>query len=210
MKKHFLDRTIHARRLAIQSFSASTGELPAEEAAPARFENDHVTITSYSPGGDVKAKVILSLSDDAALDHDLRTAALERGLIIIRVASIDAALRMVHSNCCGVALLDLDLAGRIGWEAADCLLQEPNCPPVILVSGQSDRFEVRTAVQAGALADKSGGAEKLLRLADNALQEPHSMQAERNGIQRVILRWLNPGAWSVSRMVGHRFWGINE
>lgn len=209
MKRHFLDKTIRARRLAIQSFSTSTGEEPAEQNVTDRLECEHVVIGSFSDG-DVRARVILSLSGDTALDHSLRTAALERGQVIIRVVSIDAALRMVRANCCGAALLDLDLAGRIGWETADCLLQEPKCPPVILLTGQREPHELKMAVQAGAIADKAAGAGKLLRLIDNAMEASHSARVERNAAQRVILRWLSPYRWTVSHTAKHRFWGINE
>lgn len=207
MKQHFLDTTRYGRRLAIQSFSTSTG---GELAESGTSDGEQVTITSFSAGRDVKSRVILSLSDDTAFDLDLRKAALERGQIIIRVASVDAALRMIHSNCCGVVLLDLDVAERIGWETEDCLLQEPNCPPVILMSGQTERFELRMAMQAGAIADKSTGAEKLLRLVNETLGTSHSAQVERNATQRVILRWLGASSWSVSRKAAHRYWGIND
>jgi FixJ family two-component response regulator len=188
-----------------------TSEPPAERKSPGHIQKLHKGLESASRNrATVKSKVILSVSSDIEFDKDLRMTALDRGQIIIRVDSLDAALRTVHTDCCGVAILDLDLAGESAWEAADCLLQDSRCPPVILLTGRTEQFDLRMAVQAGAIFEKSAGATGILHIINDTLQAPQSTQAEWNSAQRVVVRWLSPYHWSVSHPTAHRFWGINE
>lgn len=158
----------------------------------------------------IKHRVILAVCDDIEFDKRLRLAALHRGQIVIRVDSLDAALRTMHTDCCGLALLDLDLAGKSAWEAADGLLQDPKCPPVVLLTGTTQRFDLKMAVHAGSILEKSTSVERILDFVNDVLAAPHSVQAERNATQRVILRWLSPYRWPVARSAVHRFWGLNE
>ena len=107
-------------------------------------------------------------------------------------------------------LLDLDLPSQGAWEIADSLLQEAGCPPLILLTGRRDQFDVSTAIRAGSLVDKSAGLAKLLEVVDQALALPDSNQGERNAIQRIMIQWLRPCAWSVPVTPTYRFWGLNE
>jgi hypothetical protein len=72
------------------------------------------------------------------------------------------------------------------------------------------RLDVSTAIRAGSLVDKSASLTKLLEAVDQALALPDSNRGERNAIQRVVIRWLRPCAWSVPVTPAQRFWGINE
>jgi hypothetical protein len=89
-------------------------------------------------------------------------------------------------------------------------LQEPRCPPLILLTGQRDQFDVSTAIRAGSLVDKSANLAKLLEVVDQNLALPDANRAERNASQRVVIRWLRPCAWSVPVTPTYRYWGLNE
>ena len=153
---------------------------------------------------------ILLVSDDADLGESLRRAAEQKGRAVLRVDKTADALQRVRSEQPAVVLLDLDLPSQAAWEAADWLLQEQNCPPLILLTARSDQFDLSTAIRAGSLLDKTFGPSRLLEVVDETLRVPCSAQAERNAIQRVVIRWLKPCAWSGPVTPAYRFWGINE
>ena len=153
---------------------------------------------------------ILLVSDDATLGENLRHAAERTGRAVLRVERTAEALRRVRSDQPTVVLLDLDLPSQAAWEAADWLLQEPNCPPLILLTARSDQFDLSTAIRAGSLVDKTIDPSRLLEVVDETLRVPCSAQAERNAIQRVVIRWLRPCGWSASVTPAYRFWSINE
>ena len=153
---------------------------------------------------------ILLVSDDAELGESLRRAAGRMRRLVVRVDKTADALQRVRSGRPAVVLLDLDLPSQAAWEVADRLLEEQNCPPLILLTAHSDQFNVSTAVRAGSLLDKTTGPGQLLEAVDKSLAAPCSAQAERNAIQRVVIRWLKPCGWSVPVTPIYRFWGINE
>jgi FixJ family two-component response regulator len=155
-------------------------------------------------------RTILLISDDATLGQHLRCVANTVGRIVVRVAGAADVSRIMYAVQPAVVLLDLDLPAEIAWAKADALLQEQSCPPVILLTARTDQFDVRTAIQAGSLVDKSADPMNLLGIVDHTLRVPASCQAERNAIQRVAIRWLRPCSWSVSLTPAYRFWGINE
>jgi DNA-binding response OmpR family regulator len=153
---------------------------------------------------------ILLISDDASLGESLRCAAARTGRTVVQVDTVADALQKMCAGQPSAVLLDLDLPSQGAWEVADCLLQEQSCPPLILLTARSDQFDVRTAIRAGSLVDKSADPCRLLEAVDQTLAGPCSAQAERNAIQRVMIRWLRPCSWSVPVMPAHRFWGLNE
>jgi DNA-binding response OmpR family regulator len=107
-------------------------------------------------------------------------------------------------------LLDLDLPDQASWAAADLLLQETDCPPLLLLTARSQQFDVRTALRAGSLLDKTATPGGLLERAEGILAAPNPANAERNAIQRVLIQWLRPSDWPVLLTSAHRCWGVNE
>jgi DNA-binding response OmpR family regulator len=153
---------------------------------------------------------ILLISDDASLGENLRCAAVRTGRAVVQVDGVGDALRKLRAGHPAAVLLDLDLPSQAAWAAADCLLREESCPPLILLTARSDQFDMSTAIRAGSLVDKSVGPGRLLEAVDETLAGPCSAQAERNAIQRVMIRWLRPCGWSVPATPAHRFTGMNE
>ena len=83
---------------------------------------------------------ILLVSDDASLGENLRCAAARTGRVVVQVDRVADALRRLRAGQPGAVLLDLDLPSQAAWEAADCLLQEESCPPLILLTARSDQL----------------------------------------------------------------------
>jgi len=153
---------------------------------------------------------ILLVSSDTALGENLRRAAEVAGRSVMRSAGLDEALRAAQMIQPVAVVLDLDLPSHGAWEIADGLLQEAGCPPLILLTGRRDQFDVSTAIRAGSLVDKSASLAKLLQAVDEALALPDANRGERNAIQRITIQWLRPCAWSAPVTPSYRFWGLNE
>jgi CheY-like chemotaxis protein len=185
----------------------SLSSLNIPDASPARHPG--AACAGGTPAPRPK-QLILLISEDAVVADKLRRAAEETGRSVVRADGLDETLRTAHMIQPVAVVLDLDLPSLGAWEIADRLLQEADCPPVVLVTGQRDQFDVSTAIRAGSLVDKSAGLSKVLEVVDQALALPDSNRGERNAIQRVIIRWLRPCAWSVPVAPTPRFWGLNE
>ena len=162
------------------------------------------------PAPPITKPAILLVSNDTALGENLRQDADRAGRSVVQADGLVEALRAVRSVQLAAVLLDLDLPSRGAWEVADSLLQEAGCPPVILLTGRRDQFDLSTAIRAGSLVDKSASLGKLLEVVDEALALPDCNRGERNLIQRVVIRWLRPCAWAVPVTPTCRFWGLNE
>jgi DNA-binding response OmpR family regulator len=105
-----------------------------------------------------------------------------------------------------VVLLDLDLAEEIAWATADDLLQDENCPPLILLTSHGKQSDFDTAIQAGCLIEKTIEPIRLLAVVEQKLTSTRADQLEQSAIQRLVIRWLKPV--QVARL--NRYWGINE
>jgi DNA-binding response OmpR family regulator len=166
--------------------------------------------SSAPPPSNAEKAGILLVSDDACLREDLKCVAARAGRTVVQVDGMADALRELHAAQPAAVLLDLDLPAQAAWNAADRLLQEECCPPLILITARRDQFDVGTAIRTGSLVDKAAGPDRLLEAVDQILAGPSTAQAERNAIQRVMIRWLRPCNWSASFTPAYRFHGINE
>jgi len=141
--------------------------------------------------------MIVLISNDERLHRDLRCAANQTGRMVVRVATPAGAVPVVRVLKPSAVLLDLDLPEEAAWNTGDSLLQEAICPPVILLTGPSEQFDLKTAIRAGSLIDKTSGSSHLLEVVDQTLALPSAFQPERNATQRVLIRWLRPSSWSI-------------
>jgi CheY-like chemotaxis protein len=158
----------------------------------------------------VSNRTLLLISDDTQLDQNLRPLANARGRMVVRVNAPVGAVPILLVVRPAIVLLDLDLPRQAGWDAADALLQERSCPPMLLLTARSEQFDAKTALRAGSLINKTQEPAHLLELVEETLAMPRETQAECNAIQRVLIRWLKPCGWPVAVTPAYRFWGINE
>ena len=152
---------------------------------------------------------LLVLSDDEEFWQGLLTAASDGGQKLLREHASAGAPGILLAKP-AVVLLDLDSPSAAAWDAADSLLQDATCPPLLLLTSRSDQDDFKTAIQAGSLIDKSERPARLLELADVTLESPGSVQREQSALQRLVIRWLKPCNWSAQVIPLRRFWGINE
>jgi CheY-like chemotaxis protein len=150
----------------------------------------------------IKTRVIVSISTDLEFDRRLRMLAMQSGQIVIRVESMEDARRIVDADCCGIILLDLDSIGRTALEMAGDLLQEPLCPPVILLTGKGQQHDLRMTVFAGSVLEKSCDTFRILKLMKTIL-EGWPVGAERFPSQRGMMREESGGEPT------KRFWDVD-
>lgn len=158
---------------------------------------------------EIKTRVIVSISSDMEFDRRLRILAMQTGQIVIRVDTVDDALRIVDSNCCGIILLDLDSMGRTALELAGDLLRDPLCPPVILLTGRGEQLDLRMTVFAGSVLEKSTDTYRIMNLLKTIL-EGWSSGADGVPSQGGIVRWEESGDGPVPSVPAKRYWGIND
>jgi DNA-binding response OmpR family regulator len=158
----------------------------------------------------LEGSTILLISTDTRLYQTLRSLANTVGRMIVRLECPASALPILQAVRPGAVLLDLDLPEDAAWETAEALLHDQTCPPVILLTARSEQFDMRTAIRAGSIIAKSESPSRLLEIVDETLTMQGSAHAERNAIQRILIRWLKPCSWSAPVTPAHRFWGINE
>jgi len=153
---------------------------------------------------------MLLITHDNQLQERLRSLANSLGRIVVKVERVAGTVAILQATRPAAVLLDLDLPDEAAWETAELLLQESSCPPVILLTAQTEQFDIRTAIQAGSLFNKGESPSHLLRVVDEALELPAANQAERNSVQRVLIGRLKPSRWAGPTTPAYRFWGINE
>ena len=156
------------------------------------------------------SRTILLISNDTRFHGTLRSFANTLGLMVVRAERKSGTLAILEATKPAAVLLDLDLPGEAAWEVADLLLNEPGCPAVVLLTTRTAQFDTETAIRAGSLVRKDESPCRLLEIVQETLSMPEVNQAERNAIQRVLLRWLRPFEWAESTAPAYRFWGINE
>src|SRR3569833_3674258 len=157
----------------------------------------------------IKTRVVVSISGDLEFDLRLRMLAMQTGQIVIRVESVNDALRIVDAGCAGIILLDLDSMGRTALEMAGDILRDPLCPPVILLTGKGEQLDLRLTVFAGSVLEKSTDTYRILKLLKTIL-EGWSSSSKQPPSQRGLSRWEDSGNGPVPRVPARRYWGINE
>lgn len=155
-------------------------------------------------------RTILLLSQDTHLQDSLRGLANGAGMLVVRLDAMRGVVPAMRAISPAVVLLDLDLPNEAAWGLADALLQEQNCPAVMLLSSHCEQFDVNTALRTDSIIDKSEGPARVLEATHEILSLPPSNLSERNAILRVLIRWLKPCSWSLTGSPAQRFWGINE
>jgi CheY-like chemotaxis protein len=155
-----------------------------------------------------RSRTILLMSDDTRFHAIVRAFANTLGLLVVRAEPKAGTIAILQATKPVAVLLDLDLPGAAAWEVADLLLNEPGCPAVVLLTGRTSQFDTETANRAGSLVRKDESPCRLLEIVQETLSMLEVNQAERNAIQRVLIRWLRPFQWPEAP--AYRFWDINE
>jgi DNA-binding response OmpR family regulator len=188
-----------------------TQDLRALERTSRGNEEKHLTANNRDTRwAAARKRTILLITEDKRLHESLRGLANTIGRIVVRLSEATGVASILHAVKPTAVLLDLDLPNQAAWNVAETLLSQYNCPSVILFTAPTEQFDLKTAMRAGLLVDRSKGPSRLLEVTEEILAMSDSAQAERNVLQRVLIRWLRPRHWPLRRTAEYRSVAINE
>jgi DNA-binding NtrC family response regulator len=182
-----------------------------------RFKEKRRRANEFSAAGfarfhslEAASKTILLVSNDSGLHENLRAPANEAGLMVVKAEPTAGTAELLQVIRPSAVLLDLDLPDEAAWNTADSLLNKPNCPAVILLTGRTGHLAMEGAIRAGLLVGKGDSPDRLLQIIEEAMEMLRPDQTQRNALRRELIRWLRPPVWQTESGSAFRFWGINE
>jgi two-component system nitrogen regulation response regulator NtrX len=128
----------------------------------------------------VKARVLI-IDDEEAIRSSLQMMFEYEGYDCLQAASGPAGLKIVESYQPDIVFLDIKMPQMDGLEVLKQLKQDPNSPPVVILSGHGS---VKTAVEATKLGafdfiEKPPDSERILLVARNALSQKKLVEENR-------------------------------
>lgn len=150
---------------------------------------------------------ILLVTHDDCFCQNIRQEAGEHRMV--RVGEMAEAIRTLRAINPAAVLVDLDIPAGVGWETADRLLQDKECPPTLLLTGRTGIADVQMAIRAGSIVQKSIAPLRLWQIVDQIIHAPRSDLIDRTIMLRVVVLWLKP--FDTSTFVpAYRDFGIND
>jgi len=98
------------------------------------------------------------------------------GVLVVRAERAVGTLPILQATKPQAVLLDLDLPDEAAWQIAELVLSEACSPEVILLTGRTAQFDIRTAIRAGSLVSKSESPECVLELIEQKLELPEAQE----------------------------------
>jgi two-component system nitrogen regulation response regulator NtrX len=128
----------------------------------------------------MKARVLI-IDDEEAIRSSLQMMFEYEGYDCLQAASGPAGLKIVESYQPDIVFLDIKMPQMDGLEVLKQLKQDPNGPPVVILSGHGS---VKTAVEATKLGafdfiEKPPDSERILLVARNALSQKKLVEENR-------------------------------
>ena len=152
-----------------------------------------------------KARTIFLMSHDLITAGKLQAAAALEQRTVECVGETFTLFRMLQGFRPAAVLLDLDMHTGAAWEAADRLLLNPNCPPLVLLTGRVKDPDFSLAEHSGCIVDKFTAPLRLMQIVDQTIEAAPSARDERIAIQRITVLRLNP-----FHPAEYRDFGIND
>jgi CheY-like chemotaxis protein len=138
---------------------------------------------------DMKAKILLADDDEgvlAALNGVLES----EGYEVILAKDGREALEHFHEGHVDIALLDLNMPVKGGWETFERLTTIHPLLPVIVITARPDQYPLAVAAGVGALMEKPLDLPLLLQAIEDLLLEPVESRLSRITGKRPITRFL--------------------
>ncbi len=114
---------------------------------------------------------ILLVDDDPAVRRLLGRVLSGEEYLVLPAANGEEALALVEATKVDLVLLDLNLAGKDGWNVYERLTAEHPVMPIVIITGRSNQLFTSLAAGAGALVEKPIDPKKLLEIVHALLQE---------------------------------------
>ena len=138
---------------------------------------------------DMKAKILLADDDEAVLAA-LNGVLESEGYEVILAKDGREALEHFHAGHIDIALLDLNMPVKGGWETFERLPTIHPLLPVIVITARPDQYPLAVAAGVGALMEKPLDLPLLLQAIEDLLLEPVESRLSRITGKRPITRFL--------------------
>jgi DNA-binding NtrC family response regulator len=139
---------------------------------------------------DAKAKILLADDDDEVLAA-LSAVLTSEGYDVIIAKNGREAIEHFREQHIDVALLDLNMPMKGGWEAFERLTTIHPLLQVIVITARPDQFPLAIAAGVAALMEKPLDLPLLLQTIDDLLVEPVENRLSRLAGRRPITRYLD-------------------
>ena len=124
-------------------------------------------------------KSILVVDDDPAIRFSLRKVLSGEGYEIHLAADAEEAIDLFGTRTINLALLDLNLPTRSGWDIFGAITSQDPCLPIVIITGRHDQIMLTEATGISALMEKPLNVPLLLLTVAELLEEPPEMRLKR-------------------------------
>jgi DNA-binding NtrC family response regulator len=137
----------------------------------------------------MKGKILLA-DDDPEILAALSAALNSEGYEVITAKNGRAACEQFREQHVDLAVLDLKMPVRDGWDVFERLTTIHPLLQIIIITAQPDQYPLAAAVGAGAFMEKPLDLPLLLRTIDDLLIEPIEIRLSRLAGRRPMARYL--------------------
>lgn len=138
----------------------------------------------------MKAKILLADDDEEVLAA-LSAVFESEGYEVVLAKDGREAIEHFHQGHVDIALLDLNMPVKGGWETFERLTTIHPLLPVIIITARSDQYPLAVAAGVGALMEKPLDLPLLLQAIEDLLLEPVENRLSRISGKRPITRFLH-------------------
>jgi len=122
---------------------------------------------------------VLVVDDDWSVRESVRRVLQDAGYEVVLASDGREALHQFARQQIDLLVLDLGLPIKNGWDIFERITSENPVLPIIVITGQSEQYEVAVAAGVGALMEKPLDALQLLHTIRELLAEPREVRLHR-------------------------------
>ena len=132
-----------------------------------------------SSGSSCPGKRILLVDDDPTVRDSLKDVFVSEGYFVIPAENGQQALNLVNESSIDLALLDLNMPVKNGWDTFERLTAEHPFIPIIIATARPNQLFTALNAGAGALLEKPLDIPTLLRTMEKLLAESAEQRLAR-------------------------------
>jgi CheY-like chemotaxis protein len=140
---------------------------------------DRGVATRHPTGNFRRGKRVLLVEDDSTVRESLSDVLLAEGYVLIPAENGQQALELASRLPVDLALLDLNMPVKNGWDTFEQLTREHPFIPIIIATARSHQLFTALSAGAGALLEKPIDIPTLLRTMQNLLAESAEQRLAR-------------------------------
>ncbi len=148
---------------------------------------------------------VLVVDDDAPVRESVCKVLQQEGYETVRASDGPTALKQFATQPIDLLVLDLGLPVKSGWEVFEEITRKHPTLPIILITGQANKYRSAVAAGAGALLEKPLDVAALLEVMQELLAEPKERRLQRLTGRNDTVRHIPPGLPKFLRQFRERY-----